>query len=173
MAREVALDKIWTYERAEGRRLSFPYDDLDAGGSQVQLDFVFGEPLLDPPAPVTLALGGEPVSLLAASPGESLLWKLLWLATDMYPQGKDLYDAVLLAELPGITLDEPALNVALRRANTLPLEGPGGSVAVLVDHLRSDGRLSSSEWRHFQNDYPEIAGSADEWLERLARAGQR
>ncbi len=28
----------------------------------------------------------------------SLAWKLLWLETDIYPEGKDLYDAALLAE---------------------------------------------------------------------------
>lgn len=33
-----------------------------------------------------------------ASDEESLAWKLLWLYSDIHPQGKDLYDAVLLAE---------------------------------------------------------------------------
>ena len=38
------------------------------------------------------------VPVLAASNEESLAWKLLWLFSDFYPQGKDRYDAVLLAE---------------------------------------------------------------------------
>ena len=43
-------------------------------------------------------LPGVAAPMLAAPAPLALAWKLLWLATDTYPQGKDLYDAVLLAE---------------------------------------------------------------------------
>ena len=42
----------------------------------------------------------------------ALAWKLLWLATDTYPQGKDLYDAVLLAE--HTTVDQSLVRQLMR-----------------------------------------------------------
>ncbi len=96
LADEVTAEDIWTYEPADGRRLVFPFavDDLPRGA--VQLDFVFSEVL--PILPVPLAIPSVDRMLLAATPELSPAWKLLWLATDSHPQGKGLYDAVLLAE---------------------------------------------------------------------------
>nr|WP_236646982.1 hypothetical protein [Micromonospora acroterricola] len=48
--------------------------------------------------PEVLILPGVDEPLLAAPASLALAWKLLWLATDMYPQGKDLYGAFLLGE---------------------------------------------------------------------------
>ena len=90
----IPVDDIWTYERAEGRRLTFPWFWEGRVRDTVQVDIVFNEPLLT--APVALTVEGVPVRV--ASKEESLAWKLLWIADDGYPQGKDLYDAVLLAE---------------------------------------------------------------------------
>lgn len=93
------IGAIWTYERAEGRRLSLlrAVDGLPPG--VLQLDFVYGETLAEAPQETAIALGdGTTAVLLAASPALSLCWKLLWLGSDTHPQGKDLYDAVLLAE---------------------------------------------------------------------------
>ncbi|AKQ68409.1 hypothetical protein A176_005321 [Myxococcus hansupus] len=90
----IPVDDIWTYERAEGRRLTFPWFWEGRVRDTVQVDIVFNEPLLT--APLALTVEGVPVRV--ASKEESLAWKLLWLADDSYPQGKDLYDAVLLAE---------------------------------------------------------------------------
>ena len=50
------------------------------------------------PVLTSIATANGSLELLAATPETSLAWKLLWLAGDMHPQGKDLYDAVLLAE---------------------------------------------------------------------------
>jgi hypothetical protein len=95
---EIALEDIWTYERAEGRRLSVPWFSGKVR-DVIQVDVVFREPLQD--VPTLEVLGDDPAvypSLWFASRAESLAWKLLWLETDSYPQGKDLYDALLLAE---------------------------------------------------------------------------
>jgi hypothetical protein len=101
---------IWTYERADGRRLLVPFSTPDPPDGHVQIDIVFGERL--PLPPETLALPGIEQPLLAAPASLSLAWKLLWLATDMYPQGKDLYDAALLAE--HTTVDQALVRDLLR-----------------------------------------------------------
>ncbi|MGR7003196.1 nucleotidyl transferase AbiEii/AbiGii toxin family protein [Yinghuangia aomiensis] len=99
-----ASDEIWTYDRVPGRRLVLPWhaDGLPSGS--VQLDFVFNERIPHTPEftriPARHADHGNAAGhrILAATAAQSLAWKLLWLVTDTYPQGKDLYDAVLLAE---------------------------------------------------------------------------
>ncbi len=92
-AAAAVTDDIWTYERVPGRRLVLPWhaDGLPSGS--VQLDFTFNETLPLPPEPTRVA-GAE---VQAATPALSLAWKLQWLLNDLYPQAKDLYDAVLLA----------------------------------------------------------------------------
>lgn len=94
-------DEIWTYDRVPGRRLVLPWRAEGLPAGTVQLDFVFGEPLPLPPEPAEIPRpgGGDPLVLLAATPELSLAWKLMWLLSDMYPQAKDLYDAILLAEV--------------------------------------------------------------------------
>jgi len=103
---EVAVADIWTYERAPGRRIVFTWhaDTLPPG--TVQLDLVFNEQLPEPPTTVSVPTsdGSPPILVRAASPQLSLAWKILWLETDMYPQGKDLYDATLLAEYTTVPL---------------------------------------------------------------------
>lgn len=71
------------------------------------------------------------------------MWKLLWLATVTYPQGKDLYDAVLLAE--HTTVDR-ALIRQLRRPE------PGAEADT------------------FTAECPAITGAAEQWIRRLALA---
>jgi hypothetical protein len=164
---ETTVDRIWTYERAEGRRLSVPW--LFAGSTRdvIQIDLVFREPLQD-------ALTLEPVHvenvgcgyreaaradtcLWFASRAESLAWKLLWLETDMWPQGKDLYDAALLAE--GLPLSVELL----RRVYA----GKGTS----WQHGRDPGFVHTwrVDWEAFAKEYPALAvGGADACLERLA-----
>jgi hypothetical protein len=101
LAGEVTLDSIWTYERAEGRRLLIPWLWEGTRRDQLQIDVVFAEPLVGPTQREQVGEG----FLAFASPEESLAWKLLWLETDGYPQGKDLYDAVLLAESTSVRID--------------------------------------------------------------------
>jgi predicted nucleotidyltransferase component of viral defense system len=106
---EVTVDSIWTYERAEGRRLSIPYASRD-GVDSIQIDVVFSAPLHD--APVFEQLDTDlRCGVWLASKAESLAWKLLWLTTDFFPQAKDLYDALLLAE--ATTLERKLLDAVI------------------------------------------------------------
>ncbi|MEV6285286.1 nucleotidyl transferase AbiEii/AbiGii toxin family protein [Kribbella sp. NPDC051770] len=146
-ADEVARDEIWTYDRVPGRRLVFPY----AGDGTIQLDFVFNEEL--PILPERLPIGSG--HLLTATPELSLGWKLLWLTSDLYPQGKDLYDAVLLAERTDIS---PALIRTLLDGEEF---SPLTVLALEVD------------WRNFADEYPNVEGDAEHWLRRLALALER
>ena len=157
---DVRVEDIWTYDRAPGRRLVYCWRAEDAPPGALQMDFVFSEELWTPPVYTTVAyLGGEAVAFWAATPELSLAWKLQWLDTDMYPQGKDLYDAVLLAENYRIP---PAL---IQRA--------------LADRI---GRLNSRQltaqfplewsvdWDNFRKEYPSVQGEASDWQTRLAKA---
>lgn len=150
---------IWTYERAQGRRLVIPWRVPDLPAGSVQVDVVFGEPVQEPPQRVSVAteLGGE-LSVRAATPGQSLAWKLLWLVTDMHSQGKDLYDATLLAE--STFLPRRLLEATFHAAGeTRPLV----SANELV-------RRWTTEWGWFQNEYPWVSGTEEEWRDRLERA---
>ena len=142
---------IWTYDRVPGRRLVLPWRADDCPGGSVQLDFVFGEPIPDPPQPTPISLdGGSPVALRAATPALSLAWKLLWLVTDSYPQGKDLYDAVLLAE--STELSYATLQEVFRLAE-VPYEGKAETLKALRDAV---GRV---DWEPFQIDYRQWWGA--------------
>ena len=165
-AAQAKSDDIWTYDRVPGRRLMLPWRAEGTPGGWVQLDFVFGEVLPEPPerAAVTAGSGRQPsASLWAASKRLSLAWKLVWLITDMHPQGKDLYDAVLLAE--DTELEYQLLHGALVHADRrfwerrpLRLENLAGLSAVRVG------------WGHFQDEYPGVDGEDGEWLLRLCAA---
>ncbi|WP_262284411.1 nucleotidyl transferase AbiEii/AbiGii toxin family protein [Micromonospora sp. MA102] len=99
-------DTAWgyAYDAVDGARLHLPWRAADGRTGSVQLDFAYDEPLPDPPcaAAVPRQDGGPPSAVWAASPRLSLLWKLQWLCTDLHAdgagRGKDLVDAVLLAE---------------------------------------------------------------------------
>src|SRR4051812_29870143 len=100
----IATDEIWTYDRAPGRRIVFPWCCADMPGSAlsgplsgvVQFDAVFGEELLMTTKTAIPAVDGSTIDVQTATPQLSLAWKLMWLRYDAYPQGKDLYDATLL-----------------------------------------------------------------------------
>ena len=151
---KVARDEIWTYERVPGRRLVFPYEHEGLTGS-VQLDFVYNEEL--PMEPERLPIGDA--WLLTAGPELSLAWKLLWLQSDSYPQGKDLYDAVLLAESTAIS---PTL------IRTVLAAEPGSQGFGPTTVLRWD-----VDWQNFLDEYPTIEGDAESWKQRLALALER
>ncbi|MFB7274624.1 nucleotidyl transferase AbiEii/AbiGii toxin family protein [Streptomyces sp. NPDC056244] len=158
----MVTEDIWTYERVPGRRMLLPWSAPGIPGGTVQLDLVFNELLPAPAEPTELRpLGDGPgCRLLAASPGLSLAWKLLWLVSDAYPQGKDLYDAVLLAE------------------HTAPEYGLVRDAFVLggYEGLRPPGRwwleplYAEVGWEHFTADHPWIEGSAQTYTDRLGRA---
>lgn len=155
----VATDDIWTYERAPGRRVVFPWRGDGLPGGAVQVDVVFGEELSEPPRQMSApAADGGCVSVRAAGPAQSLAWKLLWLATDMHPQGKDLYDAVLLAER--FRLPFEILDATLRRGDA----GPTPSTAAGLT------RGWNVDWNNFRAEYPGVSGDATGWLLRLEAA---
>ncbi|MFE7957962.1 nucleotidyl transferase AbiEii/AbiGii toxin family protein [Streptomyces sp. NPDC057413] len=154
------VEDIWTYERVPGRRMMLPWSAPGVPGGHVQLDFVFNERLPEPPQPVTLPGGAV---LQGATPALSLAWKMLWLVSDMYAQGKDLYDAVLLAER------HPLPYALLHEVFRLSGEWP--------EYHREDVRLEDVveavgcvEWHHFVKEYPQFADDEREFAERLVRA---
>ncbi|MFC9243754.1 nucleotidyl transferase AbiEii/AbiGii toxin family protein [Streptomyces sp. NPDC057136] len=155
-------EDIWTYDRVPGRRMLLPWTAPGTAGGTVQLDVVFNETL---PAPAMLTelspLGAGPgCRVLAATPELSLAWKLLWLVSDAHPQGKDLYDAVLLAE------HSPPSYEQIRDASVL-----GGH-----EGLRPAGRwwlenlITEDGWAHFAAEHPWVEGTAASYTARLERA---
>ncbi|MCO8277738.1 nucleotidyl transferase AbiEii/AbiGii toxin family protein [Actinoplanes sp. TRM 88003] len=133
------------YEGA-GCRALVPFD-----GGTIQLDFAYDEKLHAPAVLTAIPRAdGPPTALWTASPELSLAWKLQWLATDQNTHGtsdgKDLYDAVLLAERPGLQLSP-----ALRRM-------PG--IADLTPATIRTWTITN---------HPSIPHPAT-WLDRLARA---
>ncbi|MER6982641.1 hypothetical protein ABT317_38195 [Streptomyces carpinensis] len=90
-----------------------------------------------------------------------MAWKLMWLLTDAHPQGKDLYDAVLLAE-------HTPLRFELLREVLLDAEPSEGCRPV------GPGEISALEqtveWNHFVAEYPDIPGTAADFVDRLVTA---
>ncbi|WP_371502397.1 nucleotidyl transferase AbiEii/AbiGii toxin family protein [Kitasatospora sp. NBC_00374] len=156
-ADRAAADEIWTYSRVPGRRLVLPWSAPGLPGGTVQLDFVFTEHLPAEPAPAELP--GVSGALTAATRELSLAWKVLWLVSDNHPQGKDLYDAVLLADSTEVSYD------LLREVFLLADESWGGWPVV-------PGQLAELEvdWDEFRKDYPYLADSCAELPARLAAA---
>ncbi|WP_037675836.1 nucleotidyl transferase AbiEii/AbiGii toxin family protein [Streptomyces griseus] len=153
-------EDIWTYERVPGRRMVLPWDAPGLPGGHVQLDFVFNEPLPAEPVPVEVA-GGAVVH--GATPELSLAWKLMWLINDMHGQGKDLYDAVLLAERH--PLPHALLHEVFRISGEWPY--PYRQSVLLEDVVEGVGFV---EWDHFVTEYPQFADAEQEFVERLVRA---
>lgn len=158
---DVKMDDTWTYERAPGRRLNVDWSTPDTHGA-VQLDFAFNE-VLPVPAARTHILrgdGGAPVTVWAAGPALSLAWKILWLETTFSPQGKDLYDATLLAERTYLPLD--LLREVLSR-----------ELGAEAEAFTADRVLRwSVDWQKFSDEHPWVPGKATHWQVRLHRALQ-
>jgi hypothetical protein len=151
---------IWTYERVPGRRMVLPWQAPGLPAGQVQLDFVFNEQL--PVEPRSGTVCGVP--LRAATLELSLAWKVLWLIDDLYPQGKDLYDAVLLAER--CPLGNALLQQVFRLSgNELP---SGGQEELRLEHLQDS--LRYLDWDHFAQDYPQFADGREQYVRRLLAA---
>jgi hypothetical protein len=155
--RDIRMDGIWSYERAPGMRLVIPWRSGDLPVGIVQCDFVSGEELSLPAEQTQIADG---LKIWTASKAMSLAWKLQWLQTDEYPQGKDLYDAVLLAE----EVSAPAQIVRdLIETDPTPYhkDHPFGADSVLQWDV---------DWETFTQEYPSVKGSVEEWKQRLADA---
>ncbi|MFJ9818353.1 nucleotidyl transferase AbiEii/AbiGii toxin family protein [Streptomyces sp. NPDC101151] len=159
-ARDAVVEDIWTYERVPGRRMVVPWSAPGLPGGHVQLDFVFNEKLPEEPRPVELPGGAV---LLGATPGLSLAWKLMWVINDMYAQGKDLYDAVLLAERHPFSHE--LLHEVFRLSGEWPY--PYRESVLLEDVVEAVGYV---EWHHFAGEYPQFAEREREFADRLLRA---
>ncbi|MCQ4082486.1 nucleotidyl transferase AbiEii/AbiGii toxin family protein [Streptomyces sp. RB6PN25] len=160
---EAASDEIWTYDRVPGRRLILPWRTDHVAGGVVQLDLVFNEHLPVPPEPTRIPTrdGRDAAHLLAVTPELSLAWKLQWLVTDMWPQGKDLYDAALLAE-------RYLLRYSMLR-DVLSQVDPYHCVHPLHTHHLLELDLEA-EWGEFLREYPHITGSYRDYQQRLVTA---
>jgi hypothetical protein len=152
---DVAQDRIWTYDRVPGTRLVFHWTAPGLPWGATQLDFVFGERLPVPYQMLDVALTPERHAELQVAPKElALAWKLLWLHSDMHPRGKDLYDAMLLAEATPLPL--PLLEAVFEIADS-KLRSP-------LD-LVSFGNVF--EWVGFE---PQNDSTVDEWKRRLVQS---
>ncbi|MGW6395279.1 nucleotidyl transferase AbiEii/AbiGii toxin family protein [Streptomyces sp. NPDC055103] len=152
-------EHIWTYERVPGHRLVLPWTAPGLPGGQVQLDFVFQERLPTPPRPTEVA----GVRLAAADRELSLAWKLMWLSCDMYPQAKDLYDAVLLAENCALPL--ALLETVLREAD----EWPGHPDEPLSLRM-FENAVREVDWTGFDEAHPDTASARRNLGTRLLAA---
>ena len=156
---QIASDDIWTYERAAGRRLVFPFQS-DLGQREIQMDIVWAEPLFESPVVTSIPTQtGEPIAVLSATPALSLAWKLLWLITDIHAQGKDLYDAVLLAQNTKLSFEllERVLN------NDEWIRQYREITPDLLEEI-------SADWPNFKLEYPWIEGEEKQWHLALKQA---
>ena len=165
----ISYSDDWAESYADGgggTRLLIPWQAQGLEPDRLRLDFAYDETLADTPvwAAVPRGDGGTPTAVRTASRESSLAWKLLWLnadsATDTGSQGKDLYDAVLLAESDQTRLTPSLLRKVLRRS-------PSSGVAEFcLDAIR----VSDEEWTRFQQSHPLALGPARQWIDRLGRA---
>jgi predicted nucleotidyltransferase component of viral defense system len=155
---KISIEDIWTYERAQGRRIVFPWK-VDGLPLEIQMDVVFREELfVDTIVTEIPASDGDNILVRSASPELSLAWKLLWLETDIRPQGKDLYDATLLAERIGLPFE--LLDRILRA-------GGWNSQCLLSPDFPLEWEV---DWENFKLEYPAIEGEAKDWQMRLTKA---
>lgn len=141
-----------------GFRLTLPWYCGGARG-QVQVDFAFDEKLHAPPCrtAVPRLSGGAPLFLKAATPEQSLCWKLHWLWIDSRPLCKDLYDVWLLRNV------RPSPSLLDRTT------GVGDAASrVATDWLQADvlrwGRL---DWDGFRAEYPMVRGTARDYRKAI------
>jgi Nucleotidyl transferase AbiEii toxin, Type IV TA system len=132
---------IWTYERAVGRRLLVPWVSEGHTGA-VQVDVTFEEEI--PGSIETVAVG--PKTVRCVSKETSLVWKLMWLLTDGHPQGKDFFDAVLLAKNVQLSAESKEW---LRRV--VAQQDPGFIGDIVPEPL------GTQDWSHFESEYPSLA----------------
>ena len=162
--RDFATTDIWTYERAEGRRLVVPWlNRWDPGLSgTIQIDLVFEDELLEPAGLQSITLDeSPPVAVWLASRELSLAWKIQWLAGDNYPMGKDLYDAVLLVESLDTCEAIPALVSALVSRDAKPGEGTTTWASVRFE------LPCPTEWAEFVSEYPHVTDRESTYWRRL------
>lgn len=156
----IRVDEIWTYERAQGRRIVFPWILAGLPAGEVQMDIVFREQLFIEPIVTRIpTLSGNGISVWSATPELSLAWKLAWLESDVYAQGKDLYDATLLAERTQVSAD--------LLLHVLGDPEPQYGIYPLPPYFPNEAYV---DWADFQREYPWVQGDVQDWYLRLAQA---
>ncbi len=166
----IRVEDIWTYERANGRRIIFPWVAPGLPRGEIQMDLVFNEELFcDPIATLIPLFDGDNILVLAVNKEISLAWKILWLITDSYPQGKDLYDAVLLAEQTVLPFE--LLYRIIESSGEFDREH---ELAELFSTIESFDRYifegNTLDWDNFKLEYPQIEGNVLDWQNRLITA---
>jgi hypothetical protein len=167
---KIATDDIWTYERAQGRRILFPWKVEGLPDGTIQMDITFGEELFIEPIPTLMTKqDGSSVSIWSVTPALSLAWKLRWLEADRYPQGKDLYDAVLLAESVHLSFDllRQVLENCPEWCSNMKYFGSNFSWRSGFPWFME---IQEMEWDLFLREYPWVEGTAINWLTRLQAA---
>lgn len=165
----IATDDIWTYERADGRRILLPWKAEGLPEGTLQIDIVFGERLFIEPVLTPIPTSwNENILIWSASKELSLAWKLRWLETDMYPQGKDLYDATILAEQTQLPFEllRQVLESSEDWISTLKWV-PNFSWKSGYPWL---GEPTDIDWDNFKLEYPWVEGDAQSWIDRLSLA---
>ena len=153
VASGIEIRNISIYGQETGKRVLFPWCSDTGMHDIVQMDFCFGTELNHGIRPILfpLATGGA-LPLLAVTRQELLLWKLYWLHQDdlsRQSRGKDLYDAVLLAEETDL---------------------PFSLLEKAVPELAADSDMPLQwdvEWDEFLGQYPQVRGEAFDYQRRL------
>lgn len=154
--------EIWTYERAPGKRLVFPWRTADGLRGSVQVDVVFGEELWTEPIQTAIPRAdGQSTVLWTVDRELSLASKILWLETDGYPQGKDLFDAALLAGTTSVRKD---LLVRILQKGGMRCSESLDAAFPLSWHV---------DWDNFIAEAPWVSGTAAERQKQLSLALQR
>jgi hypothetical protein len=142
-----------------GYRLTLPWHCGDASGT-VQVDFAFDEKLHVPPirTAVPRPSGEAPLFVKAATPEQSLCWKLRWLWTESQLKSKDLYDAWLLRAV------RPS-------AKLLAADDDFADAGLLVGTVWLEGdRIEDGfDWDAFRADHPMVRGSARDYIRAVLR----
>jgi hypothetical protein len=160
-AARAVFEDIWTYERVPGRRMMLSWTTTGGQYGGLQLDFVFNEPLPTDPQLTAVSLAAElpTARILAATMELSLAWKIQWLVTDWYPQAKDLYDAVLLAELTPLSYD-------LLRHVMITSDQAYARIPITLADITN----LTVDFDAFRADHPDINADQQDLIRRLARA---
>ncbi|GGN56933.1 hypothetical protein GCM10010112_09260 [Actinoplanes lobatus] len=142
-------------------RMVIPWTAPGGEIGSARIDLAYDEVMADAVVrtPIRRADGLPPTMAWTASRELSLAWKMHWLTVDQATEGvsamKDVYDAVLLAELDGMRLSRRLRRLVLSAEGAARLLAPSEIPKWVLDAPPPDG------------------GSPGPWLARLATAVDR
>ena len=159
-----AIEKIWTYERAPGIRVVIPWSHSSPEyNGTVQLDFVFGE------------MNGDGGSVDALS--QSVVFPQSGCRSpapnNLLPGSCCGWHRIALRWERTCTTQSCLQNTSGRRlrSSVRPFRLANSEFAGPPLELNRDVVLNwVVEWNEFLKEYPNVAGTAHEWLQRLADA---